>query len=87
MYLALREPLGPLVVPRHLTVDGVKDLAGHAVTEQTVEITPTITEQGGVVSGQVLQADGAPAAFASVRLFYEFDCGEARPKPPASRKR
>ena len=60
-----------------MTVEGVLDATGNELPSQTLPIVTTNAEEAGVVSGQVLRADGAPAAFASVRLFYEFDCGDS----------
>src|SRR5262249_18405447 len=40
----------------------------------TVPIVTTVPPDAGVVSGRILNADGTPAAFTSVRLFYEFSC-------------
>ena len=75
-YVALREPIGPME-PRTMTVEGVRDASGNVLQTQTLPIAINNSEDTGVVSGQVLRADGTPAAFASVRLFYEFDCGDS----------
>ncbi|MCU0256531.1 MAG: hypothetical protein MUF60_07290, partial [Vicinamibacterales bacterium] len=66
-YVALREPVGGLVEPlRRMTVAGVQDASGNSLAAQTIDIQPDNDEEAGVVSGQILQADGTPAAFASV---------------------
>src|SRR5262249_43981059 len=67
-YLALRDPYGPLV-PRSLTINGVQDAKGNALASQTLPIQATVDDAAGVVSGQILRADGTPAAYANVRLF------------------
>ena len=64
---ALRDPIGPFV-PRQLTAMNVVDGHGRAMTPQTVPIETTVTDDASVVSGQVLDADGTPVPFASVRL-------------------
>jgi hypothetical protein len=74
-YVALREPVGRFV-DRSITVQGVTDTTGHALGSATVPITMSVTTEGGVVLGQVLEADGTPAAYAEVRLFYEYKCDE-----------
>ena len=74
-YVALREPIGRFV-SRTLTVEGVADAQGNVLASASVPIQPTVTDEGGVVSGRVLNADGTPAAHAELRLFYEFQCDE-----------
>jgi hypothetical protein len=74
-FVALRAPVGRFV-DRSITVQGVSDTAGQTLGSATVPITMTVTNEGGVVLGQVLNADGSPAAFSEVRLFYEFKCNE-----------
>jgi 5-hydroxyisourate hydrolase-like protein (transthyretin family) len=75
-YLALRDPFGPLV-PRNLTINNVTDARGHALAPQTLPMQATVTDDAGIVSGQVLKADGTPAAYANVRLFYRSPCETA----------
>jgi 5-hydroxyisourate hydrolase-like protein (transthyretin family) len=72
-YLALRDPFGPLVA-RSLTINNITDARGHVLAPQTLPMQATVTDEAGVVSGQVLKADGTPAAFANVRLFYRSPC-------------
>ncbi|HPW20488.1 MAG TPA: Ig-like domain-containing protein [Vicinamibacterales bacterium] len=74
-YVALREPVGRFV-DRTITVTGVADTRGNVLASASVPIQATVTDAGGVVSGKVLNADGTPAQFAEVRLFYEFRCDE-----------
>lgn len=76
-YLALRDPFGPLV-PRSLTVSNVSDPRGNVIGAQAMPMVATVTSPAGVVSGQVLRADGTPAAFANVRLFYRSPCETER---------
>jgi len=73
VFLALREPIGPFV-PRQLTIQNVMDRRGQPIAPVTLPIQATVTDPGGVVTGQVLNADGTPADLAEVRLFYEFRC-------------
>ncbi|MGE3957098.1 MAG: Ig-like domain-containing protein [Vicinamibacterales bacterium] len=74
-YLALREPVGPFV-PRTIVVGGVSDRAGHVLAGPvSTPIQVTVGTEAGVVSGRILAADGTPAAGATIRMFYEFNCG------------
>ena len=73
-FLAFRDPVGPFV-PRTITIQDVADLRGQTMTAETAPIEITAQDDGGVVSGRVLRADGSPVPFASMRLFY------ACPKP------
>ena len=74
-YLALRDPVGPFV-ERQMTILNASDLRGQEMTDSwTGYIEPTIEDEPyGVVSGQVLNADGTPIPYADVRLFTGF-CG------------
>ena len=45
-----------------------------AMPPVTLPIESTIGDEGGVVSGKVIRADGTPVPFASVRLFYLLGC-------------
>ncbi len=74
-YVALREPFGPFVA-RAITVDGVTDTSGQSMGAVTTPILATLAGPAGVVSGQILKADGTPASGAEVRLFYEYECDE-----------
>ncbi len=74
-FLALRDPFGPFV-PRQLTVRDVADNRGQPMAETSLPIEATVDGHGGVVSGRVLRADGTPAPFANIRLFYEYVCGD-----------
>jgi hypothetical protein len=78
VFLGLRDPIGPFV-PRSLTVTGVSDLRGHILDSQTHAIVSTIDDDGGVVSGHVLHADGTPVPLATVSYFTYFACGEGNP--------
>ena len=73
-YVALRDPLGPFV-PRTMTVSGASDRGGRALGAATLPMQATVSEQGAVLSGRVLTAEGTPVPDATVRLLYEFDCG------------
>ena len=72
-FLALRDPYGPFV-PHQLTVSGVADARSQAMPAASVPIESTMTDDGGVVTGQVIRADGTPVPFANVRLFYILQC-------------
>ncbi|MEQ1871485.1 MAG: carboxypeptidase regulatory-like domain-containing protein, partial [Vicinamibacterales bacterium] len=72
-FLALRDPVGPFV-PRQLSLSGIVDGHGRAMTTQSVPIETTVTSDGAVVSGQVLGADGLPVPFANVRLLVSNGC-------------
>ncbi len=73
-FLALRDPIGPFVA-RSLTVQGIADARGRAMSSQTLPIETTVTDSAALVSGLVMGADGAPLPFASVRLFVWHPCG------------
>ncbi|MEO8678606.1 MAG: hypothetical protein ABI665_06150, partial [Vicinamibacterales bacterium] len=75
VFLALRDPLGPFV-PRSIELSGITDLRGHVMAPQSMPMESTIPDAGGVVSGRVINADGTPVPFASVRLFSLLTCGE-----------
>jgi hypothetical protein len=72
-FLALRDPYGPFV-PHQLTVSNVTDARGQAMPAASVPIEATMPDDGGVLSGRVIRADGTPVPFANVRLFYVLDC-------------
>jgi hypothetical protein len=74
-FIALREPFGPFVA-RTLTAQNARDRSGQAMTGSvTVPMVATVpADIAGLISGRILNADGTPAAFSSVRLFYEFVC-------------
>ncbi|HEX4915743.1 MAG TPA: hypothetical protein VFV51_17415, partial [Vicinamibacterales bacterium] len=74
-FLALRDPVGPFI-PRTLTMSNVMDARGQAMPAVTVPIEITIDDQGGVLTGRVIRADGTPVPNANVRLFYQLQCGE-----------
>ena len=76
-YIALREGLGPFE-PRSLVVMDVKDVAGQSTGTVTMPIAITVGNAAAVVGGQVRSADGSVMPFASVRLFYEYQCGPDR---------
>ena len=46
-----------------------------------------MSDEGGVLSGKVLRADGTPVSFASVRLFYLLDCDRRADDGSASARR
>ena len=68
--IGLRDPVGPFV-PRDLSVAGVEDLRGHAMTPGPgVPIFPDPElAPGALVTGQVLSTDGQPLAGAQVGFF------------------
>ena len=72
--LGLRDSVGPYV-PRQLTVSGITDLRGHTMASQTLPIAITIDGEGGVLSGRVIQPDGTPVPFASIRYLTYLACG------------
>ena len=72
-FLALRDPVGPFI-DRQITISDIQDLRGQVMAPWTGPIETTLDEQGGVVSGQVLRADGTPVDFAEVRIFNDFGC-------------
>ena len=74
-FLALRDPYGPFI-PRQITISNVMDARGQPMPAASVPIEATIGDEGGVLSGRVIRADGTPVAFANVRLFYLLHCGE-----------
>ncbi len=67
-FLALRDSLGPFV-DREITISGVKDRKNQEMASWTGPMEPTITEDGAVVSGQILHPDGTPMELAEVRLY------------------
>ncbi|MEO8677871.1 MAG: carboxypeptidase regulatory-like domain-containing protein, partial [Vicinamibacterales bacterium] len=66
-FLGLRDGVGPFV-PRDLTISAVMDSAGHTLPAETVPVEMTVDYDAAVVSGRVLEADGMPVPFASVRF-------------------
>ncbi|MCU0256417.1 MAG: carboxypeptidase-like regulatory domain-containing protein, partial [Vicinamibacterales bacterium] len=72
-YVAMRDPIGPFV-PVELTIEGATDRRGQSMGSATKPVLVTVTDEGGVVTGRVLNADGTGAPYADVRLFYEFQC-------------
>ena len=72
-FMALRDPYGPHV-ERSLTINNVKDPRGKVIAPAAMPIKWTVKDQAGRVSGQVLRADGTPAAFVNVRLLYREPC-------------
>ena len=75
VFLALRDSLGPFI-ERQITISNITDLRGHVMGEWTGVMEPTIDEEGAVISGQVLHADGTPVSSAEVRLYFENgNCG------------
>ena len=72
-FLALRDPYGPFV-QRQLTIANVEDVRGQAMPAASVPIEATMPDEGGVLSGRVIRADGTPVPFASLRLFYILGC-------------
>ena len=68
-FITLRAPVGPFV-PRSLGVTEVRDMAGQAMADALVPITPdTELGPGATYSGQVVSADGRPVSFATVEYF------------------
>jgi hypothetical protein len=71
-FVAMRRPFGPYVA-RTMTVTGVEDLRHHAGGSWTVPMEATV-QNGAVVSGKVIQADGTVVAGADVRLYALVPC-------------
>jgi hypothetical protein len=71
-FVAMRRPFGPYVA-RTMTVDGVEDLRRHAAAAWTGPMEATV-ENGAVVGGKVIQADGTAIAGADVRLYALVPC-------------
>ncbi|MEJ2698983.1 MAG: carboxypeptidase-like regulatory domain-containing protein, partial [Desulfuromonadales bacterium] len=70
-FLLLRDGIGPFF-ERHLTVDGLIDTAGQAMSApQTLTIRTTATGPAAVVDGVVREANGAPVPGATVRLMQQ----------------
>jgi hypothetical protein len=69
-FVALRDPVGPIIVPRTISIQDVADTRGQSMTSGDVPIEITAVDEGAQVSGRVLRADGSPVPFANVRLFY-----------------
>ncbi|HOO47680.1 MAG TPA: carboxypeptidase-like regulatory domain-containing protein, partial [Deltaproteobacteria bacterium] len=70
VFLALRDSLGPFV-ERQITISNITDLRGHVMGDWTGVMEPTITEEGALISGQVLNADGTPVEDAEVRVYFD----------------
>jgi hypothetical protein len=67
--LSLRDGIGPFQ-PRSVTVAGIQDLAGNAMSPSpaSMPIVATIDAPGGSIAGQVRRADGTPVPRARIRL-------------------
>lgn len=75
VFLALRDSLGPFI-ERQITISDVSGLAGQVMDPWTGVMEPTITEEGAVLSGKILNPDGTPVDGAEVRLyFWNGKCG------------
>ena len=74
--LSLRDGLGPLI-PRHVTVSGIVDRLGHAMSPSpaTVPITSDIGLEGGTIAGRVLAGTGTSVPNARIRLVHTFPEG------------
>ena len=70
VFLALRDSIGPFE-QRQMTITDAQDLRGQIMEPWTGDIEATIAEEGCVISGQVLQADGTPVEYADIRLFFD----------------
>ena len=72
--LSLRDGVGP-IVQRHVTVTGVVDRPGHALSPDpaTVPIEPDTRLEGGTIAGRVLTGSGIPVAGARIRLIQTID--------------
>ncbi len=73
VFLFLDQPAGDLV-PRNVTVSGLYDMAGNplspAVTVKSID--SRMADDGAVVGGRVLNADGSPVKNAQVTYFNHF---------------
>ncbi len=67
-FLAFRDPIGPFVT-RSLAISGAADGRGQVMDPWTGSVEATIEDPGAVLSGRILQPDGAAAEGAEVRLF------------------
>lgn len=67
LFLMLRDPIGPYI-QRNVTVSGIRDANNASILTVTKPIVSLIEDEGGVLRGQVLSADGRPIAGAAIRL-------------------
>ncbi|HRJ40425.1 MAG TPA: carboxypeptidase regulatory-like domain-containing protein, partial [Caldilineaceae bacterium] len=76
-FVRLRDGVGPFI-PRSLTVANIDDRHGHLMSpiSTTLPITMTVTGMGGVVDGQVVQADGTPVPNAAIQLIQKILVGD-----------
>ncbi|RLB69949.1 MAG: hypothetical protein DRH04_04385, partial [Deltaproteobacteria bacterium] len=77
VFLGLRHSVGPFV-ERQITITNAVDRRGHTMLPWTGPMEATITEEGGLLTGKILNADGTPVNMAEVRLFlWNGKCGWA----------
>jgi Bacterial Ig-like domain/Carboxypeptidase regulatory-like domain len=77
VYLALRDPIGPFI-ERQITITAVSDLRGNIMNSWSGPIEATITEEGALLTGTIMNADGTPVELADVRYFiWNGECGWA----------
>ena len=75
VYLALRDPVGPFI-ERQITITDVSDLRGNIMNSWSGLIEATITEEGALLTGTIMNADGTPVEMAEVRYFiWNGQCG------------
>ncbi len=76
-FIRLRDGIGPFI-PRTLTVANIDDRHANPMTPVTVTlpITITVTGMGGVVDGQVVQADGEAVPNAPIQLVQKILAGD-----------
>jgi protocatechuate 3,4-dioxygenase beta subunit len=67
VFLGLEQPEGPHV-PAHLAIDGLPDPRGAAGPHVGLPLGSRLADPGAVVTGRVLEADGAPVPAARVTL-------------------
>jgi large repetitive protein len=77
VFANLAQPEGPYV-PTTVAVSGVEDMRGVVGPSATVNLASTLVDPGGVVSGQVLNAQGVVSTTATVTYLnspYQVPCG------------
>lgn len=74
-FVGVREGIGPYV-PQALTVSDIGDRRGQRLSAQTLDVDVRVDGAGGVVTGRVVDAEGRRIPYATLRLLYEFSCGQ-----------